>query len=384
MHIVIVGGGYAGLACALRLARRSAGKAAITLVSGSERFVERIRLHEVAAGKGPGPRSLHALVRGTAIQLRIGWVQELDLAARTIGLGGERIAYDRLVLALGSRSDDRAVPGLREYAYTLDDTQPGWLAASLPALAARAGHVLVVGAGLTGIETASELASVYPQLRITLATAGVLAPTSSNKARAHVRAFFARRAVTVREQLRVHRLAERTLHAQGESLPFDLCIWTAGFRAPELPRESGLATNERGQVWVDAQLRSISHPDVYVAGDLAIQQAPRGARMPLGCKSAFPSGFHVAENLARVLRGQPERPFHYREVPYLTSLGRHDATVQLPSGRTLTGRFAARLKELVCRTTMLALHFERRLGASYGMFASRPLALSATSRGERG
>ena len=87
MQIVIVGAGYAGLSCALRLAQKTRGRAQITLINGREQFVERIRLHEQAAGTPPRALSLRSLLRGTGVELALGWVSQLDLRAKTLQLG---------------------------------------------------------------------------------------------------------------------------------------------------------------------------------------------------------------------------------------------------------------------------------------------------------
>jgi NADH dehydrogenase len=88
--------------------------------------------------------------------------------------------------------------------------------------------------------------------------------------------------------------------------------------------------------------------------------------MPMGCKSAGPTGAHVADNLARQLAGQPERPFDYAVPLYCVSLGRRDGLVQAtapggaPTGRVITGRLAVWIKELICKGTVWILHLERR------------------------
>ena len=120
-RIVIVGAGYAGLSCALRLARHSGARARITLINGSASFVERIRLHERASGASAPELPLAEMLRGSSVLLRVGWVENVDLQQRTVAVGGDPVAWDRLVLALGSRVDVDRVPGVRELAYTLEE-----------------------------------------------------------------------------------------------------------------------------------------------------------------------------------------------------------------------------------------------------------------------
>lgn len=83
-RIVIAGAGYAGVSCALRLARRVPAGTTITLISATDRFIERIRLHQRATGQNVGDWSLPALIRGTGIQLRVGQIDRLDHARRLL------------------------------------------------------------------------------------------------------------------------------------------------------------------------------------------------------------------------------------------------------------------------------------------------------------
>src|SRR3569832_1644304 len=99
MKVVELGGGYAGIICALRLAR---GGAEVTLVNASDRFVERIRLHEAAVGRGPRVRSVARFLEGSSVELVIGVAARVE--EKTVVLDdGRTLAFDQLVLALGSK-----------------------------------------------------------------------------------------------------------------------------------------------------------------------------------------------------------------------------------------------------------------------------------------
>lgn len=390
-HVVILGGGYGGLACALRLAGRARGRVRVTLVEGRPRFVERIRLHQQAASERSPERDLAALVRGTGVELRTGWASAIDPEAHTVtvgsaSLGVERLRYDRLVLALGSRTDVDSVPGVREHALTLDAGRADELGRAVRSLAARGGRVVVVGGGLTGIETAAELAEANPRLAVTLLTRGPVAEGWSVAARAHVLAAFARLGVALREGVEVRGVEADRVVTDGDPARFDLCVWSVGFTCPPLAGAAGLAVNDRGQVRVDGCLRAISHRDVYAAGDIASPIEPPGDPIPMGCKSAEPMGAFVGENLARIARGAPEEALDYAVPGYCVSLGRRDGVIQLmrrggsPTGAVITGRRAAWVKELVCRSTLWALELERRgIPAVRWMRTGRVPALEARS-----
>ncbi|MDY7226049.1 NAD(P)/FAD-dependent oxidoreductase [Hyalangium rubrum] len=387
MRVVILGGGYAGLSCALRLARRAKGRVSVTLVSASPRFVERIRLHEEAAGKKRVSRELSAMVAGTGVTLKIGSITDIDSRGE-VHVGGERLPYDRLVVALGSRVDVDAVPGIREHASTLDPTSSAELAARLPAIAARGGRLVVIGGGLTGIEGASELAEAHPGLQVTLLSSGEPGEGFSEAGRAHLRAALGRLGVTL-EQGRVRSLQAGAVELQDRTVPFDACLWAGGFVAPEVVRRSGLPVNTRGQLLVDPFLRSLGNVYIYAVGDVGAPVEPPSA-MLMGCKTALPMGVHVAESLARAARGQPEEPFDYLDAGFCISLGRRDGLIQVmrqdgaPAKWVFTGRFAAWLKEAVCWGTVAALGAER---AGWPLYrwrkTGRALAVGGSLQGAR-
>jgi NADH dehydrogenase FAD-containing subunit len=367
MHVVVLGAGYAGLTCALRLARLAGERAHVSLINADAAFVQRIRLHEqLAHGRAPNT-DLAALVAETGVELRLGRVTELDLTQRTLTLrgrqGAESLSWDRLVLATGSHVTSD-LPGVREHAYRLDAQSTQALAEVVPALSMRRGRVLILGGGLTGIEAACELAERWRGLQIQLVTRSKLAGDWSVAAREHVLARFAGLGVRLLEDVDVRRIEAGFVETSQGRLPFDACLWSGGFVASPLARDSGLAVNELGQVWVDAELRACSHPAVYAIGDAAVPRVPVGDPLPMGCKSAIPMGMHAAENLARELCAESLRPLAFVSPFFCVSLGRNDGLVQRRSqdrslrGGVLVGRPGAWLKELVCRGTLWFLRLE--------------------------
>jgi NADH dehydrogenase len=351
MRIVILGGGYAGIECALRLARRARGQATLTLVSASPRFVERIRMHQQAAGQRLKTRELASLLAGTGVELKLGRVTGIEPRGEVL-VDGERLAFDRLVVALGSQVDRDSVPGVREHASTLDAASSAELATRLPALAERGGHLVVIGGGLTGIEGAGELAEAWPGLRVTLLSAGPLGEGLSESGRAYLRAALERLGVTLAEG-RVQRIGPGSIELEGRTLACDACLWAGGFVVPEVVRAAGLPVNARGQLLVDPYLRVVGHENIYAVGDAAALVEPPSS-MVMGCKTAMPMGAHVADSLSQLLRGEPEAPFDYLEPGICISLGRRDGLfqpVRRDGSRTrwvVTGRLGAWIKEGIC------------------------------------
>jgi hypothetical protein len=138
--------------------------------------------------------------------------------------------------------------------------------------------VAVVGGGLTGVEVSTEIAEAYPALSVTLLSAAELGGGLSVRGREYLLKAMERHGVELRERTRVKEVGRGALKfADGEEVPANVVVWAAGFAVPDLARRSGLATDGRGRVLVDASLRSVSHPNVFAAGDSAWPVEPVGA-----------------------------------------------------------------------------------------------------------
>jgi len=369
-RIVILGAGYAGMAAALRLARKTRRlPVEIILVNGSAIFVERIRLHQAAASERLRQRSIPELLKGTRVRFMQGWVcamtpQTQQVTVRTEA-GSETLGYDYLLYTLGSRADKDSVAGVHEHALAVGN--PGdseLLRQGLQQLAAGgldAGEIVVVGGGLTGIETATEIAERYPGLHVRLVTAGRVGYGLSERGRAYLRRTFARLGVAVQEGARVERVeANAVVTASGQAIPFGLCIWAGPFQALPLAHEAGLAVNSRGQILIDAAMRSLSSPTIYAAGDSAAFAPEVGLTMRMACATAVPMAAHAADNLYAQLVNEPQQPFRFGYLVQCISLGRRDGLIQRvraddsPTDRIMTGHPAAWFKEAICRSAALA------------------------------
>lgn len=391
-HILVLGAGYAGLTAAARLARRARG-ATLTLVDASDRFVPRIRLHQLASGETVDSRPMESMLHRRVRFVR-GWVHALDPERRQVEVqteaGRERMPYDHLVFALGSRTDTARVPGVVEHALTLDGSGATRIARRAAELASSEGRVLVVGGGMTGVETASELAEALPGLRVGLAVGRGFGEAWSDAARQHVVDALHRLGVRLVEGARVTRLEEGRAHFEdGRTLSHDLAIWTAGMVPAALAREAGLPVDDAGRLRVEPSLQVVGHPELWAIGDAA-RVVPPGHERPLrmACATAMPQGAHVGDELARCLRGQAPRPFQFGFVLTCTSLGRRDGLIQWvdaldrPRRRFKTGRWAAWIKERIVRATEWMIRAEARGLRLYlwRRWKGRPAALPAPSR----
>ncbi|MEU7878331.1 NAD(P)/FAD-dependent oxidoreductase [Microbispora bryophytorum] len=360
-RVVILGAGYAGLSAAIQLACRAkpSENVRVTLVNAQERFTERLRLHMAASGQPLAELSIPELLEGTGAHFERGWVTAVDANAKTVRIDDERVLpYDTLVYALGGVADTPAVPGAEDHAHTLNSAQDAEVLADRLARLG-SGTVAVVGSGLTGVESAAEIAERHPELTVVLLGRGEPGAAMNPKARAYLRAALDRLGVRVRSGVEVVKvlpgsveLAGTVEPAGGESVAADVVLWTSGTRVSPLAAAAGLTVDEGGRIVTDTALRSVSHPEVYAVGDAAAIRQGYGV-MHGTCQGGMPTGVHAAVSILRELRGRRPRPFRFGYYHTPVSLGRHDAVVQFthpddsPRRLHLTGRVAVRYKETV-------------------------------------
>ncbi|MEU4388124.1 FAD-dependent oxidoreductase [Promicromonospora sp. NPDC023805] len=361
-RIVILGAGYAGASAAGRVARRlHADDVDITLVNAEPDFVERVRLHQVAAGQELRPRPLRDLLAGTGVALHVARVTAVDVDRKVVALtdadgGAAELGYDTLVYALGSSLAQHGVPGVAEHAYDVA-SRPGALRLrDRLAELAPGGRVVVVGGGLTGIEAASEIAEARSDLDVALAVRGDLGDWLSPAGQRHLRTVFDRLGVTVHERADVEQVgATEVLTGDGATIPADVTVWSAGFAVHPIAAATALRVSASGQIVVDGTMRSVSHPDVYAVGDAALADGPLGTPLRMSCASGIPMAWQAADSIAARLTGGklPNMPLGY--VHQCISLGRQDAVIQLVTADDQAkpaapgGRLAAGYKELICK-----------------------------------
>ncbi|KQX57369.1 MULTISPECIES: FAD-dependent oxidoreductase [unclassified Streptomyces] len=360
-RIVVLGAGYAGAFAAGNLARRlSPADTEITVVNAVPEFVERMRLHQLASGQDLAVRTLDEVFAGTGVRLRLGRVTGIDPERRTVavegGEGARELPYDTLLHALGSSVADHGVPGVAEHAFDVTGRDSALRLRERLADLSAGGTVLVVGEGLTGIETATEFAESRPDLTVALAARGEPGAWLSPKARRHLRRAFDRLGVTVHEHTDITAVEPaRALTADGTSLPADVTVWSAGFAVHPLAAAAGLEVSATGRIVVDGSMRSVSHPDVYAAGDCAYAIDGKGRPLPMSCASAGLTNMRAtAAIIARLTGGEIPAVALTHHGNHI-SLGRRDAIFQMVDGDArskswyLGGRPAARLKSAVLK-----------------------------------
>ena len=334
-NIIILGGGYGGAVAAARIAKRGV---AVTLVDAQPGLTERIRLHQMIAGDDIAPVPYRKLFGDLPVDFVQTRVRAIDRERKRVITADGELAYDTLVYALGSQDALSSPLALRENVR-------------------KAGHVVVVGGGLTGIETASEIAERHPNVDVSIVDRGVIGSGLSQRARKHLHEFFGKHGMTPFENSAVAEVrSDGVLFEDGRNLYADVVLWCGPFRMSNIARDAGLDVNDRGQILVDGQLRS-SDPSIYAIGDAAFVPGRR-----MSCALALPMGAYIAD----VLTGATRDPFRMGFAIQCISLGRNDGLVQFvsyddaPKELCLTGRTAAWIKELICRYTVMSIRLETR------------------------
>jgi NADH dehydrogenase len=376
--VVVAGGGYGGVLAANRLCGRLGGEARVIMVAPTYALTDRIRLHEVAV-RGGDVRRPYASLLAAGVQHVRGLVVGCDPDAVEIAVeraqAVERLRYDALVLALGSRLMS-VIPSTARHAEALCDVEHAQqLAATLPSLV-DGERVVVVGGGLSAIELSAELADAYPRLRVEL-IGREFAQGLEGPVRDALRAGLVALGVHLREGVRVVELsADEVLLEDGSRLPAKVSVLASGFVATPLGPGFALPTRDDGRIAVDEHLRVPGLAKVFVAGDLAAPPMAAigtglGTTTRMACATAMPLGAHAADQVVRMLRGKPLVPYRFGYVLQCISLGRNDGVVAFvdsddqPSGRMIRGRPAALIKESICRFVIGSLRLERWLAGVY-------------------
>lgn len=395
-RIVIVGGGAGGLELATRLGNRLGrhNKAHITLVDANLTHIWKPLFHEVAAGSlNPGTDELNyvAQAKWNHFHFQYGRMSKLDREAkvlvldRTVDEGGaqispeRQIAYDTLVISVGSQCNDFGTPGVQDHCLFLDSrSQAERLHRTLlnhylhnhATGAAKPLTISIVGAGATGVELCAELHSAVQlldkygvgkplpgSLKVYLIEAGErILPALPERISQSVHRELVKLGIEVLIRTPVRAVNEGSLTLDSEEiLETDFSIWAAGIKAPAfLANLDGLETNRLNQLVVKPTLQTNNDPSVYALGDCAscpvIGQS--GKFVPPRAQAAHQQAKFLAQQLERVIGGKTAAEFVYRDYGTLVSLASFNAV------GTLMGnlRGAAFVEGLLARVFYMSLY----------------------------
>ena len=341
-QLVIAGSGFAGTwaAIAAARAREVAGRPAdlpITVVSPAPEMHIRPRLYEPAL-EGMAP-DVGTLFRDIGVRHVAGSVERIDIPGHGVDVlcvdgTRERLAYDRFVLATGSRLFEPDLPGLKEHAFNVDQLAHAQrLDAHLHALAARPtsaarNTVVIAGGGFTGIETACDmparlraaLGDAAPIRVLMIEQAPAVGPDLGPVPRPTIEQALAAGGVEVMTGAGVAAIdADGVTTSRGEHVPAATVVWTAGARANPLAAQIDGEHDRYERIVVDANLRAPGAPAVFATGDTACAAVDDAGNTALmSCQHALSLGRVAGYNAAADLLGLPLHV--YRQPKYVTCL----------------------------------------------------------------
>ena len=362
-HVVVVGGGFAGIACAQRLAKQD--DVDVTLIDRHNYHQFQPLLYQVATcqlAPADVASSLRKIFRQRPnVDVKLEDVTGLDPAALEVTTAdGRAYAGDAVVLAAGSQPNFFRTPGAAEHAlplYSLDDATRlrsqvlGVFEAAdrNPALLEDGAlNFVVVGGGATGVEVAGALAdmihdtlpSEFRDLPVTAAQVHVvdlghalLAPFSDS-AHDYASKVLGRKGVRLHMGVAVTEVAPgRVTLADGTEIRSHCVIWGGGIMGPSLAAASGLPLGRGGRIDVQGDLTVDGAPGVYAVGDAANIPSPEGSTHPQLGSVAMQSGEAAAENVLADFAGEPRRPFHYHDKGIMAMIGRGAAIAEVGAHR---------------------------------------------------
>jgi NADH dehydrogenase len=312
--IVVVGGGFAGLWAAAAAVRRldelaiPDGDVRVTLVNRDRWHVIRVRNYEQDLSDVRVP--LADVLDPIGVELVIDEVASLDAVRRKVALGsGRHLRYDRLVLAAGSHLHMPDVPGLAQHSFNVDTFDGGDRlnrhVASLAAKPATPGRdtVMVIGAGLTGIESACEMPERLARGgvrngRVILADA--LAHVGSDMgadARPVIERALRDLGVETRTGIKVTEVdATGVTLSDGERIPTETVVWAAGMRASPLAAMLAVERDRWGRLPVDDCMKVKGVDDIFAAGDIAAAPLDGTHSSVMSCQHGRPMGRFAGHN----------------------------------------------------------------------------------------
>jgi NADH dehydrogenase len=321
-EILVLGSGFAGLWAALGAARRldelDVVSDAVDVTAITSRPFHDIRVRNYEADLTPSRVPLGDILGPAGVTHIAADITGIDPVTRTVTYSGGARTYDRLVVALGSQLIKPDIPGLAEFGFDVDTFDSAMkLAGHLAALAdgpadVATNTVVVVGAGLTGIETACELPGrlVHASER---ATRVVLIDHNAHvgsdmgpSARPVIDQALTSIGIETRTGVAVREVdGGGIMLSTGERIETHTVIWCAGIRANPITAQFGVECDHLGRLPVDDYLRVVGVPAVFAAGDVAAARMDDEHVSVMSCQHSRPMGRFAGYNVVGDLLGEP-------------------------------------------------------------------------------
>ena len=356
-HVVIIGGGFAGINAAKVLSR---ARLRITVIDRKNHHTFQPLLYQVALAV-LSPAEIASPIRNVMrrpdnVQVLLGEVTGFDLEKRLVRMGNIELGYDYLIVAAGATHAyfghpewEKVAPGLKTIEDALEIRRRVLLAFetaerdSIVRGLHSALNFVVIGAGPTGVELAgaiSDIARRYmkrdfrgidpKQARIILLEGGPrVLPTYPEDLSASAEKQLTDLGVEVRTQAMVTNVEPGWVTVGKEKIPSTVTLWGAGVSASPLGKMLGAPIDRAGRVLVSPDLSVPDHPEVFVAGDLAAAKMKNGSFVPGVAPAAIQMGKFAARQIRRSVANRPREEFHYLDKGTLATIGRSKAVANL-------------------------------------------------------
>jgi NADH dehydrogenase len=362
-HVVIVGGGFAGLACVRALAK--ANDVRITLIDKNNYHQFQPLLYQLATaaiGTDDIATSLrHSLRRHANVEVKMAEVTAADPKTRTVTTAdGKSYQGDFLVLAAGSQANFFGTAGAKENTFPLYSIQDAQKLRSRiltvfedsdrePKLAEQGAlNFVIVGGGPTGVEMGGSLADMikltmareYTDLAVKHAQVYLidhghaLLSAFSEGAHDYASRVLQKKGVKLRLGIGVKEVApDHVLLSDGTSIQTRTVIWGGGLSASTLSASTGLQRGQGGRINVRPDLTVDGFSGVYVLGDFANIPCPENEFLPQLGSVAQQSGAWAAKNILAEIGGETRTAFHYHDKGIMAMIGRNAAVAEIGKKR---------------------------------------------------
>ena len=369
MRIVVLGGGFGGVATVRHLERllRSRADVELTLVSRDNFFVMTPLLFEACTGR------LELRHCAQPIRAALRWARFIEATVERVDAGRQVVhaindagaevdqPYDHLVVALGASTNLQLIPG-SHHAFTFKTMADALVlrnhvieqleladAAADPARRRGCLTIVVIGGGLVGVELLGELSAFaddvlrfYPRIRreemtFRLFEAGPrILPEIDEQLGAVAMRVLQQRGADIRVSMPVRSIEPGRVHLSNETIESGTIVLAAGIVPSAVASAIPVTHDQRGRIGVDETMRSRSHPNVWALGDCATIPGPDGRPYPALAQHTLREGRQLARNLNAVVDGRAPSPFLFRSLGTMASLG-HTRAVARVFGVRLTG-----------------------------------------------
>ena len=369
-HIVILGGGFAGLWAAKEFGKKD--RYQVTVIDRNNYHLFQPLLYQVASA-GLEPEQISYPLRGTFrkmlnVEFRMAEVTGLNLEKKILLSDVGPIHYDGLIIALGSVTNYFGVPGAEEFAFSLKNAEEAIDIRNHilscfeyaqhepdPAIREQLLTFVIVGAGPTGVEYAGALSELVHtslhrdfreleknDVKIMLIE-GEAGPLNGYpvKLRLYAKERLEHRGIHGNYKQHVVQVeADKVTLKSGDVIPTRTVLWTAGIRGNKVAEKMGMPLGHAKRIITTPELNLADHPEVFVAGDLAL---PMDGDTPLSGPTVAPNAIQqgklAAENLMKFFEGTKLKQFSYFDKGSLATIGRSSAVVHLGKFK-FTGFFA--------------------------------------------